>query len=110
MPRKLRIEYPGAIYKHKDDTGTQAAGGDYHEPQVDRATLANGQLDLCLQLAERKGAKSGAGDLAFVSIVRTCTACTCTKGQRPEGQKSEVSAGQARGNISAAQRLFTKRR
>ena len=49
MSRKLRIEYPGAIY-HVMNRGDQRE--DIYESEVDRPALAHGQLDLRFQPAE----------------------------------------------------------
>jgi hypothetical protein len=48
MSRKLRIEYPRAMY-HIMNRGTSARMG---ENEVDRRALADGHLDLRFQLAE----------------------------------------------------------
>ena len=64
MPRKLRIEYPGAMYHvmnrgdqreniFRDDQDRQRFLSDY-EFEVDRRAITHGHLDLRLQPAESK--------------------------------------------------------
>ena len=75
MPRKLRIEYPGATVGMKKAEWTGGPAKARHAIEVDSGALTDGQLDLRLQPA--KGATpnpaSSSGGVAVVSIVRTCT-------------------------------------